>query len=195
MKYPSKTQSTPDKRFFLAVGIIAIIISTIVAVVYSLKYQSPQPTEPATDEDSHYTSQDSTTTEPSSSPDQPSSTTSNPNSETPSSSPSSSSNSSPSKPSDAQDTTPATPTDNQSSHYSTPQENYTPTHEGGSSSNCLHYEAGRCWDDLEDEAYSTGLYDRQNGYYGASVYYDEDCDAICQDILDDAYDEGLYDSY
>ena len=184
MKYPSKIQSTPDKRFFWAVGIIAIIISTIVAVVYSSKYQSPQPTEPATDKDSHYTSQDSTTTEPSSSPDQPSSTTSDPNSETPSSSPSSSSSSSPSKPSDTQDTTPTTPTDNQS-----------PMHEGGSSSNCLHYEAGRCWDDLEVEAYSTGLYDRQNGYYGASVYYDEDCDAICQDILDDAYDEGWYDSY
>lgn len=60
---------------------------------------------------------------------------------------------------------------------------------------CLHQEAGRCWDGLEDEAYSKGLYDKMYGYYGASVYYGSDCDAVCQDILDDAYDEGYYENF
>ena len=69
------------------------------------------------------------------------------------------------------------------------------TKQNSSPKSCLHFEAGRCWDELEDEAYSAGLYDQQYGRYGASVYYDESCDSICQDILDDAYDEGWYDRY
>ena len=60
---------------------------------------------------------------------------------------------------------------------------------------CLHYEEGRCWDELEDEAYSAGLYDARYGYYGGSYIEDDDCDAVCQDILIDAYEEGYYDSY
>ena len=63
------------------------------------------------------------------------------------------------------------------------------------SNSCLHYEEGRCWDKLEDEAYSTGLYDARYGYYGGSYIEDDDCDAVCQDILIDAYEEGYYDSY
>ena len=58
---------------------------------------------------------------------------------------------------------------------------------------CYHEEAGRCWDDLEDEFYSAGLYDHENGYYGASLDYGADCDTLCRDILEDAYDEGWYD--
>lgn len=64
-----------------------------------------------------------------------------------------------------------------------------------STSSCTHYESGRCWDDLELDAYTKGLYDQQFGDYGKSVYYDDDCDQTCQDILDDAYDEGWYDNY
>ena len=59
---------------------------------------------------------------------------------------------------------------------------------------CLHEEAGRCWDDLEDEAYSAGAYDHEFGYYGASLDYADDCDALCRDILEDAYDEGWADA-
>ena len=58
---------------------------------------------------------------------------------------------------------------------------------------CYHEEAGRCWDDLEDEAYSAGQYDRAYGYYGATLEYAENCDALCRDIIEDAYDEGWYD--
>ena len=60
---------------------------------------------------------------------------------------------------------------------------------------CYHEEAGRCWDDIENEAYSAGLYDKQFGYYGASFGYEDDCDAVCRDIIEDAYEEGWYDSY
>ncbi|MBR3256356.1 hypothetical protein IKG10_01665 [Candidatus Saccharibacteria bacterium] len=58
---------------------------------------------------------------------------------------------------------------------------------------CYHEEDGRCWDDLEDEAYSAGLYDNQFGYYGATLEYAEDCNALCREIIEDAYDEGYAD--
>ena len=61
------------------------------------------------------------------------------------------------------------------------------------STTCLHYEAGRCWDELEDEMYSSGLYDHSYGYRGASFMTPDDCDSRCQDILEDAYEEGYYD--
>lgn len=63
-----------------------------------------------------------------------------------------------------------------------------------SGSSCLHYEAGRCWDDLEEAAYSQGQYDKIYGHYGDSYYESDNCDYICQSILEDAYDEG-YDDY
>ena len=63
------------------------------------------------------------------------------------------------------------------------------------SSSCLHYESGICLDDYEDEAYSYGLYDYSNGYYGASLDYPDDCNTICREALEDAYDEGWYDSH
>ena len=61
------------------------------------------------------------------------------------------------------------------------------------SSSCLHYEAGRCWDEYENEMYSSGLYDHNYGYYGGSFMPPDDCDQTCQDILEDAYEEGYYD--
>ena len=59
-------------------------------------------------------------------------------------------------------------------------------------SSCWHYEAGRCWDDLEGEAEANGRYDYNYGYYGASDIYPDDCDQRCQDIYEDAYDQGYY---
>lgn len=58
---------------------------------------------------------------------------------------------------------------------------------------CIHYEYGRCWDDLEDEAYDAGRWDSSYGYYGDSYYESDGCDDLCQDIMEDAYDEGYYD--
>lgn len=62
-----------------------------------------------------------------------------------------------------------------------------------SGSACLHYEAGRCWDDLEEEAYARGRYDKHYGYYGGSYYESDDCDEVCRDILEDAYNQGYED--
>ena len=62
-----------------------------------------------------------------------------------------------------------------------------------SSSTCHHYEAGRCWDNLEDEAYNQGQDDKYYGRYGASYYEIDDCDNLCKDILEDAYNEGYED--
>ena len=59
---------------------------------------------------------------------------------------------------------------------------------------CLHYEAGRCWDDLEEEAYIQGQWDKLYGDYGDSYYESNNCDHVCQSILEDAYDRG-YDDY
>ena len=88
------------------------------------------------------------------------------------------------------DPTPSEPTPSSPQPTPTPQTpttyNATPT--------CLHEEAGRCWDDLEDEAYSAGAYDHEYGYYGASLDYADDCDALCRDILEDTYDEGWADA-
>lgn len=60
---------------------------------------------------------------------------------------------------------------------------------------CLHYEAGRCWDDLELEAYDQGRYDKIYGSYGQGYYESGDCDSVCQSILEEAYDEGYYDGW
>ena len=72
----------------------------------------------------------------------------------------------------------------------TPAQTYTTP---STTHSCYHEEAGRCWDDLDDEAYSAGQYDRQFGYYGATLEYTDDCDALCREIIEDAYDEGWYD--
>lgn len=63
---------------------------------------------------------------------------------------------------------------------------------GGASQTCAHYEAGRCWDDLELEAYDQGRYDKAYGRYGQSYYESGDCNSVCQSILEEAYDEGYY---
>lgn len=77
----------------------------------------------------------------------------------------------------------STPEPSRSQTYTTPS----------TASTCHHEESGRCWDDLEDEAYSAGQYDRQFGYYGATLEYADDCNALCREIIEDAYDEGWYD--
>ena len=52
---------------------------------------------------------------------------------------------------------------------------------------CVHYEYGKCWDDLEDRAYENGYRDAMNGGH---AYYDPDCTGHCEDIYEDAYYEG-----
>lgn len=69
---------------------------------------------------------------------------------------------------------------------------YTPTPQPVEHS-CYHEEAGVCWDDLENDAYSAGLYDREYGYHGASYDEPDNCSTICRDILEDAYEEGWAD--
>lgn len=65
---------------------------------------------------------------------------------------------------------------------------------GGTGSTCIHYEAGRCWDELEDQAYDDGYWDKNYGYHGAGYNPPDDCTGTCLDIYDDAYYEG-YDDY
>lgn len=77
-------------------------------------------------------------------------------------------------------------------HQDSPASTSTNT-SGSASRTCQHYEAGRCWDDLEMEAYSQGQYDKLYGYYGDSYYESDNCDQTCRDILEDAYDEGYSD--
>ncbi len=69
----------------------------------------------------------------------------------------------------------------------------TPAPSNDTTPSCYHEEYGICWDELEDNNYSAGLYDREYGRYGASVIYPDSCDSVCRDIIDDAYEEGWYD--
>ncbi len=98
-------------------------------------------------------------------------------------------------------TTPAepepTPTE-QTPPQSTPSQSTTtppttPAPTNNTAPSCYHEEYGVCWDELEDDSYSAGLYDREYGHYGASVIYPDSCDSVCRDIIDDAYEEGWYD--
>ncbi len=58
---------------------------------------------------------------------------------------------------------------------------------------CIHYEAGRCWDDLENEAYGNGLWDKDFGDLGGGYNPPDGCTGVCEDIYEDAYYEGYYD--
>lgn len=69
----------------------------------------------------------------------------------------------------------------------------TPAPTNNTAPSCYHEEYGICWDELEDNNYSAGLYDHEYGHYGASVIYPDPCDSVCRDIIDDAYEEGWYD--
>ena len=69
----------------------------------------------------------------------------------------------------------------------------TPAPTNNTAPSCYHEEYGICWDELEDNSYSAGLYDHEYGHYGASVVYPDPCDSVCRDIIDDAYEEGWYD--
>ena len=75
----------------------------------------------------------------------------------------------------------------------TPTPSTTPAPNNNTAPSCYHEEYGVCWDELEDNNYSAGLYDREYGRYGASVIYPDSCDSVCRDIIDDAYEEGWYD--
>lgn len=59
-----------------------------------------------------------------------------------------------------------------------------------SGSHCYHYEAGYCWDDIENEAYSSGMWDKNYGYEGDSYAPPSGCTGVCEDIYEDAYYQG-----
>ena len=110
-------------------------------------------------------------------------------------------NTSPAEPEPTPVITPAesqpTPTE-QTPSQSTPSQSATtpsatPAPANETTPSCYHEEYGICWDELEDNNYSAGLYDREYGRYGASVIYPDVCDSVCRDIIDDAYEEGWYD--
>lgn len=86
---------------------------------------------------------------------------------------------------------PETPTKTETAPVQTPSNSSSSTPSYGNV--CIHYEHGRCWDDLEDEAYDAGRWDGSYGYYGDSYYEGDNCDDLCQSIMEDAYDEGYYD--
>lgn len=58
------------------------------------------------------------------------------------------------------------------------------------SSGCAHYEAQQCWDEIEDEAYEKGQWDRDFGSYGGGYNPPDGCTGICEDIYDEAYTQG-----
>ncbi len=55
---------------------------------------------------------------------------------------------------------------------------------------CVHYEYGKCWDELEDRAYEDGYRDAMNGNHS---YYTPGCTGQCEDIYEDAYYDGYED--
>lgn len=71
-------------------------------------------------------------------------------------------------------------------------ENSTKSNNGTSvkKNSCVHYEYGKCWDELEDRAYEDGYRDAMNGSHS---YYDPDCTGHCEDIYEDAYYDGFDD--
>lgn len=150
----------------------AILIVMVIAIIITLIVYNNKPAEPETDLPA--SSQETTT---------PSGTTNT--------KPSESSNTVNEKPQESTESAPATTPEPTPAAAPT----QTPSQPQSSTSHCYHYEAGRCWDDLENEMYSAGLYDREYGDYGTSLDYGANCDATCRDILEDAYDEGWYDQY
>lgn len=62
---------------------------------------------------------------------------------------------------------------------------------------CLHYEQGKCWDDVESAGYNDGYWDGINGTYNGN-YFDslgtDNCNQFCEDVYEDAYQEGYADA-
>ncbi len=84
-------------------------------------------------------------------------------------------------------TTTNVPESNSPSNLSKPGSSSTNSDSG---SHCYHYEFGRCWDDIEDEAYESGMRDKYYGYEGGNYAPPSDCVGICEDIYEDAYYQG-----
>lgn len=70
--------------------------------------------------------------------------------------------------------------------------NSTGTSTNKTPSSCFHYEAGRCWDEIDDKAYDDGYFDGRYGSVGSGYNPPEDCTGLCLDIYEDAYYEGLW---
>ena len=169
-----------DYSFWIWIGgatlfLVAIIIFVAIS---NANNKAPIPTEPTTESTITDSASDNTSIDsPASTPTNNSNNSGNSNNSNNSSTTPKSESPEPKK------SKPESPQKTESQTYTTPS----------TTSSCYHEEDGRCWDDLEDEAYSAGLYDSQFGYYGATLEYAEDCNALCKEIIEDAYDEGYAD--
>lgn len=90
------------------------------------------------------------------------------------------------------DASPANQTHKYCKHFYKTDDKPVPTLPNYSGSGCIHYEAGRCWDEIEDEAYENGRWDRDFGSYGGGYNPPNDCTGICEDIYDEAYTQGYW---
>lgn len=90
------------------------------------------------------------------------------------------------------DADPANQTHRYCSHFYKTEDKPVPTLPNYSGSGCIHYEAGQCWDEIEDKAYEDGQWDRDFGNYGGGYNPPDGCTGICEDIYDEAYTEGYW---
>lgn len=56
----------------------------------------------------------------------------------------------------------------------------------------MHYEAGRCWDEIEDGAYESGQRDKEFGYYGGGYNPPDECTGVCEDAYNESYTQGYW---
>lgn len=94
---------------------------------------------------------------------------------------------------EACDANPANKTNRYCSHFYKTEETPAPTLPNHSGSGCVHYESGQCWDEIEDEAYENGRWDKDFGSYGGGYNPPANCTGICKDIYDEAYMQGYED--
>lgn len=66
---------------------------------------------------------------------------------------------------------------------------------GSGHSSCAHFEQGRCWDEIEEQAADDAEWDRFFGEYGGSYNPPDGCTGICEDFYEDAYNDEYSDSY
>lgn len=67
------------------------------------------------------------------------------------------------------------------------------TSQPATGNHCYHYENEVCWDELEEQAYDDGRWDKAYGRYGDGYNPPDDCTGFCADLYEDAYEEGFYD--
>ncbi len=170
-----KKKTTPSNAsMYIELSFLALFFIILLAPILMVIHNHNSDSQPNTTKESSTQEKNSNNTEHDATPTEPEPTpTTTPTESQPTPTEQISPQSVPSQPTTAPHTTPA------------PNNDTAPS--------CYHEEYGVCWDELEDNNYSAGLYDREYGRYGASVIYPDSCDSVCRDIIDDAYEEGWYD--